>query len=49
MSRSADGANKRFSSKIQLIAMQPMPALPLPCPAADTKPADNAKMNKEVP
>ncbi|XP_053091032.1 UPF0606 protein KIAA1549 isoform X2 [Pangasianodon hypophthalmus] len=48
MSRSADGANKRFSSKIQLIAMQPMPALPLPCPATDTKAADNAKMNKEI-
>ncbi|XP_058243960.1 UPF0606 protein KIAA1549 isoform X1 [Hemibagrus wyckioides] len=48
MSRSTDGANKRFSSKIQLIAMQPMPALPLPCPAVDTKAGDNAKMNKEI-
>ncbi|XP_046720413.1 UPF0606 protein KIAA1549 isoform X1 [Silurus meridionalis] len=48
MSRSADGANKRFSSKIQLIAMQPMPALPLPCPAVDTKAADNSKINKEI-
>ncbi|XP_060779657.1 UPF0606 protein KIAA1549-like isoform X2 [Neoarius graeffei] len=48
ISRSADGANKRFSSKIQLIAMQPMPALPLPCPATDTKATDNAKMNKEI-
>lgn len=49
MSRSADGANKRLSSKIQLIAMQPMPVLPLPCPATDAKATDNAKMNKEVP
>ncbi|KAK3548702.1 hypothetical protein QTP70_017254, partial [Hemibagrus guttatus] len=48
MSRSTDGPNKRFSSKIQLIAMQPMPALPLPCPAVDTKAGDNAKMNKEI-
>ncbi|GAA6089911.1 UPF0606 protein KIAA1549 isoform X4 [Tachysurus ichikawai] len=48
MSRSADGANKRFSNKIQLIAMQPMPALPLPCPTVDTKTADNTKMNKEI-
>ncbi|XP_053533870.1 UPF0606 protein KIAA1549 isoform X3 [Ictalurus punctatus] len=48
MSRSSDGANKRFSSKIQLIAMQPMPALPLPCPATDTKAAVNTKMNKEI-
>ncbi|XP_053356588.1 UPF0606 protein KIAA1549 isoform X2 [Clarias gariepinus] len=48
MSRSADGANKRLSSKIQLIAMQPMPVLPLPCPATDAKAADNAKMNKEI-
>ncbi|XP_060734080.1 UPF0606 protein KIAA1549 isoform X1 [Tachysurus vachellii] len=48
MSRSADSANKRFSNKIQLIAMQPMPALPLPCPTVDTKTADNTKMNKEI-
>ncbi|KAF5895448.1 uncharacterized protein DAT39_014840, partial [Clarias magur] len=48
MSRSADAANKRLSSKIQLIAMQPMPVLPLPCPATDAKAADNTKMNKEI-
>ncbi|XP_062860330.1 UPF0606 protein KIAA1549 [Trichomycterus rosablanca] len=48
MSRSADGANKRLSSKIQLIAMQPMPALPLPNTAPTDKAAENAKMNKEI-
>ncbi|XP_049339567.1 UPF0606 protein KIAA1549 isoform X2 [Astyanax mexicanus] len=48
ISRSADPPNKRFSSKIQLIAMQPMPALPLSNPAATDKTAENAKINKEI-
>ncbi|KAL7871085.1 hypothetical protein SRHO_G00085820 [Serrasalmus rhombeus] len=48
MSRSVDGANKRLSSKIQLIAMQPMPALPLPNPAVTDKAAENAKITKEI-
>ncbi|XP_066540889.1 UPF0606 protein KIAA1549 isoform X2 [Hoplias malabaricus] len=47
MSRVADGPNKRLSSKIQLIAMQPMPALPLPNPALGDKAAD-AKIPKEI-
>ncbi|XP_030646483.1 UPF0606 protein KIAA1549 [Chanos chanos] len=47
MSRPADGP-KRFSSKIQLIAMQPMPALPLPSPTANHRMAENAKLNKEI-
>ncbi|XP_072551392.1 UPF0606 protein KIAA1549 isoform X2 [Salminus brasiliensis] len=48
ISRAADAPNKRFSSKIQLIAMQPMPALPLPNPAVPDKTAENTKFNKEI-
>ncbi|KAL1257025.1 hypothetical protein QQF64_012570, partial [Cirrhinus molitorella] len=47
MSRPTDGP-KRPPNKIQLIAMQPMPALPLPSPAANDKSAENAKINKEI-
>lgn len=48
MSRAADGP-KRPPNKIQLIAMQPMPALPLPSFPANDKAAENAKLSKEVP
>lgn len=47
MSRPTDGP-KRPPNKIQLIAMQPMPALPLPSPTANDRAAENAKLNKEV-
>lgn len=47
MSRPTDGP-KRLPNKIQLIAMQPMPALPLPCPIANDRAAENTKMNKEI-
>ncbi|XP_073707002.1 UPF0606 protein KIAA1549 [Garra rufa] len=47
MSRPTDGP-KRPPNKIQLIAMQPMPALPLPSPTANDKAAENAKLNKEI-
>ncbi|KAL0167763.1 hypothetical protein M9458_035985, partial [Cirrhinus mrigala] len=47
MSRPTDGL-KRPPNKIQLIAMQPMPALPLPSPTADDRAAENAKLNKEI-
>lgn len=48
MSRATDGP-KRPPNKIQLIAMQPMPALPLPSLTANDKAAENAKLSKEVP
>uniref|UniRef100_A0A672NZF7 UPF0606 protein KIAA1549-like n=1 Tax=Sinocyclocheilus grahami TaxID=75366 RepID=A0A672NZF7_SINGR len=47
MSRPTDGP-KRPPNKIQLIAMQPMPALPLPSPTANDRAAENAKLNKEI-
>ncbi|KAA0715127.1 hypothetical protein E1301_Tti008822 [Triplophysa tibetana] len=47
MSRPTDGP-KRPPNKIQLIAMQPMPALPLPSLAANDKAAENAKLSKEI-
>nr|XP_684863.4 UPF0606 protein KIAA1549 isoform X2 [Danio rerio] len=47
MSRPVDGP-KRLPNKIQLIAMQPMPALPLPNTTANDKAAENAKLNKEI-
>ncbi|KAI7802456.1 UPF0606 protein KIAA1549 isoform X1 [Triplophysa rosa] len=47
MSRATDGP-KRPPNKIQLIAMQPMPALPLPSLAANDKAAENAKLSKEI-
>ncbi|XP_051579871.1 UPF0606 protein KIAA1549-like isoform X2 [Myxocyprinus asiaticus] len=47
MSRATDGP-KRLPNKIQLIAMQPMPALPLPSPTANDRAAENAKLNKEI-
>ncbi|XP_052008744.1 LOW QUALITY PROTEIN: UPF0606 protein KIAA1549 [Xyrauchen texanus] len=47
MSRATDGP-KRLPNKIQLIAMQPMPALPLPSPTANGTAAENAKLNKEI-
>ncbi|XP_043072597.1 UPF0606 protein KIAA1549 isoform X2 [Puntigrus tetrazona] len=47
MARPTDGP-KRPPNKIQLIAMQPMPALPLPSPTANDKAAENAKLNKEI-
>lgn len=48
MSRPVDGP-KRLPNKIQLIAMQPMPALPLPNATANDRAAENVKLNKEVP
>ncbi|XP_051725710.1 UPF0606 protein KIAA1549 isoform X2 [Ctenopharyngodon idella] len=47
MSRPTDGP-KRLPNKIQLIAMQPMPALPLPSPTANDRAAENTKLNKEI-
>ncbi|XP_058607722.1 UPF0606 protein KIAA1549 isoform X2 [Onychostoma macrolepis] len=47
MSRPTDGP-KRPPNKIQLIAMQPMPALPLPSPTANNRATENAKLNKEI-
>ncbi|XP_028813359.1 UPF0606 protein KIAA1549 isoform X4 [Denticeps clupeoides] len=46
MSRTADGP-KRFSNKIQLIAMQPMPAPPLHSPTLCDRAAEN-DINKEI-
>ncbi|XP_051513138.1 UPF0606 protein KIAA1549-like isoform X1 [Myxocyprinus asiaticus] len=47
MSRATDGP-KRLPNKIQLIAMQPMPTLPLPRPSANDRAAENTKLNKEI-
>ncbi|XP_077049736.1 UPF0606 protein KIAA1549 isoform X5 [Siphateles boraxobius] len=47
LSRPIDGP-KRLHNKIQLIAMQPMPALPLPTPTANDRAAENTKLNKEI-
>ncbi len=47
MSRPTDGL-KRPPNKIQLIAMQPMTALPLPSPPTNDRAPENAKHNKEV-
>ncbi|XP_016318437.1 UPF0606 protein KIAA1549 isoform X1 [Sinocyclocheilus anshuiensis] len=47
MSRPTDGP-KRPPNKIQLIAMQPMPALPLASLTANDRAAENAKLNKEI-
>ncbi|XP_067276300.1 UPF0606 protein KIAA1549 isoform X2 [Pseudorasbora parva] len=47
MSRPTDGP-KRLPNKIQLIAMQPMPALPLPNPVTNDRAAENTKLNKEI-
>lgn len=47
MSRAAEGS-KRLTNKIQLIAMQPMPALPTHSPTVVDGAAENAKLNKEV-
>ncbi|XP_028305479.1 UPF0606 protein KIAA1549 isoform X2 [Gouania willdenowi] len=48
MSRSTD-ANRRLPNKVQLIAMQPMPVLPLHSPPTNGKLADTNPTNKEVP
>ncbi|XP_066580266.1 UPF0606 protein KIAA1549 [Amia ocellicauda] len=47
MSRSSE-ATKRVSNKIQLIAMQPMPAPPLHNPAVTEKVSETNKINKET-
>ncbi|XP_055030194.2 UPF0606 protein KIAA1549 isoform X1 [Misgurnus anguillicaudatus] len=47
MSRATDGP-KRPPNKIQLIAMQPMPALPLPNITPNDRAAENAKLQKEI-
>uniref|UniRef100_A0A8C2BG86 Si:ch211-1e14.1 n=1 Tax=Cyprinus carpio TaxID=7962 RepID=A0A8C2BG86_CYPCA len=47
MSRPTDGP-KRPPNKLQLIAMQPMPPLPLASPTANDRAAENAKLNKEI-
>lgn len=47
LSRPIDGP-KRLHNKIQLIAMQPMPALPLPSPTGNDRAAENTKLNKEI-
>ncbi|KAG5274037.1 hypothetical protein AALO_G00158470 [Alosa alosa] len=47
MSRAAEGT-KRLANKIQLIAMQPMPALPTHSPTVVDRATENAKINKEI-
>ncbi|MBN3325772.1 K1549 protein, partial [Atractosteus spatula] len=47
MSRTSE-ATKRVSNKIQLIAMQPMPASPLHSTAVLEKVSETAKINKEI-
>ena len=47
MSRATEGP-RRFTNKIQLIAMQPMPALPAHSPTVVDRAAENANLNKEV-
>ncbi|XP_063053283.1 UPF0606 protein KIAA1549 isoform X2 [Engraulis encrasicolus] len=49
MSRAAEGVPKRFSNKIQLIAMQPMPALPAHSQGmVERAPGPDSKLNKDV-
>ncbi|KAJ8245413.1 hypothetical protein GJAV_G00270470 [Gymnothorax javanicus] len=47
MTRSSDGT-RRVANKIQLIAMQPMPAPPQHSPAVTEKVSESAKINKEI-
>ncbi|XP_064175116.1 UPF0606 protein KIAA1549-like isoform X2 [Anguilla rostrata] len=47
MTRSGDGT-RRAANKIQLIAMQPMPAPPQHSPAVTERVSESAKINKEV-
>ncbi|XP_036376468.1 UPF0606 protein KIAA1549-like [Megalops cyprinoides] len=47
MSRSSDGT-RRVANKIQLIAMQPMPAPPQHSPAITERVADSAKIKEEI-
>ncbi|KAJ8391964.1 hypothetical protein AAFF_G00082740 [Aldrovandia affinis] len=47
MSRSSDGT-RRVANKIQLIAMQPMPAPPQHSPAVTERVSESAKINKEI-
>ncbi|XP_076848464.1 UPF0606 protein KIAA1549 isoform X2 [Brachyhypopomus gauderio] len=48
ISRAADVPSKRFSSSIQLIALQPMPTLAVPRAPPPDHAAPGAKINKEV-
>ncbi|XP_035258101.1 UPF0606 protein KIAA1549 [Anguilla anguilla] len=47
MTRSGDGT-RRAANKIQLIAMQPMPAPPQHSPAVTERVSESAKINKEI-